>query len=371
MTDNTHSGLAALLEGAVKRGDTHARDELSEMTAADDVVGDRAHETLLAQLLSRTLTGPQVRRGAETLADLEVVRRSRISRQLTEHRTRFEGIRTLTAAIRSTSRAERPVAVTTRVCRDLGFGKSMYSLVEGKAWAPATIAINPDLGGGFDELRRAVNGYVIPRGAAPREEAIVQNRKSVAVDYADTFRDTYQPLVQLSQPHGYIGVPIVAAGRVRAILHADRHDVEVKATDLGLLHSVAQMCALMEEKESIRALIAARNRTIRDEMIALNTALNELEQTEITFTEVQSDADHPSVYDGGGESLSPREYEVFELVASGIATVDIARRLAVSEETVKSHLQRLYRKLGVTSRSEAAATYRKGVVPVRALRDRR
>jgi DNA-binding NarL/FixJ family response regulator len=53
--------------------------------------------------------------------------------------------------------------------------------------------------------------------------------------------------------------------------------------------------------------------------------------------------------------LSTRELEVFRLLAEGLRTVEIARELHLGESTVKLHLSGVYRKLGVTSRTEALA----------------
>jgi DNA-binding NarL/FixJ family response regulator len=57
-------------------------------------------------------------------------------------------------------------------------------------------------------------------------------------------------------------------------------------------------------------------------------------------------------------SLSARELEVLVLVASGDSNSDIARRLHLSETTVKSHLAHIYPKLGVNSRTAAVAAAR-------------
>jgi ATP/maltotriose-dependent transcriptional regulator MalT len=56
--------------------------------------------------------------------------------------------------------------------------------------------------------------------------------------------------------------------------------------------------------------------------------------------------------------LSSRELEVVRLVADGLANRDIARRLFVSEATVKSHLVHVFTKLGVASRTAAVAAAR-------------
>jgi ATP/maltotriose-dependent transcriptional regulator MalT len=59
-----------------------------------------------------------------------------------------------------------------------------------------------------------------------------------------------------------------------------------------------------------------------------------------------------------GETLSPREIEVLRLVAEGASNRTIAERLVLSEETIKSHVARILRKLDVASRTQAAARAR-------------
>lgn len=54
------------------------------------------------------------------------------------------------------------------------------------------------------------------------------------------------------------------------------------------------------------------------------------------------------------EELSAREREVLALIGSGLGNKQIARRLGISEKTVKGHLTRIYRAIGVTDRTQAA-----------------
>ncbi|MEU2337694.1 response regulator transcription factor [Streptomyces sp. NPDC006654] len=56
-----------------------------------------------------------------------------------------------------------------------------------------------------------------------------------------------------------------------------------------------------------------------------------------------------------GTSLTPRETEVLALVARGLSNQAVAGRLHLTEGTVKSHLARVYAKLGVDSRTAAVA----------------
>ncbi|HEX7448319.1 MAG TPA: response regulator transcription factor [Pirellulales bacterium] len=53
-------------------------------------------------------------------------------------------------------------------------------------------------------------------------------------------------------------------------------------------------------------------------------------------------------------ALTPRESEVLSHVAHGLTNKEIARLLGISSETVKEHVQRLLRKIGVRDRTQAA-----------------
>lgn len=58
---------------------------------------------------------------------------------------------------------------------------------------------------------------------------------------------------------------------------------------------------------------------------------------------------------GAARGLTQRESEVLSLLVTGLSNKAIAGRLVLSEETVKSHLRALYRKLEVSDRSAAIA----------------
>lgn len=56
----------------------------------------------------------------------------------------------------------------------------------------------------------------------------------------------------------------------------------------------------------------------------------------------------------GRAALTDREVEVLQLVGQGLANKLIARRLGISERTVKAHLTKIFQSLGVTDRTQAA-----------------
>lgn len=68
---------------------------------------------------------------------------------------------------------------------------------------------------------------------------------------------------------------------------------------------------------------------------------------------------------GPVEPLTPRELEVLRLLAEGLANKAVAARLEVSENTVKFHVNAIFGKLGVQSRTEAVVrATRLGLIPL-------
>ena len=72
-----------------------------------------------------------------------------------------------------------------------------------------------------------------------------------------------------------------------------------------------------------------------------------------TFTALAGEASDEQAR-ARADGLSDREIAILRALASGLTNQAIGRKLWVSEQTIKFHLRNVYRKLGVSSRTEAA-----------------
>lgn len=100
----------------------------------------------------------------------------------------------------------------------------------------------------------------------------------------------------------------------------------------------------LARKSGVQGVV--RKRGSRDDLLA---ALRR-----VTGGETLADADNPPLR-AARPALSPREREVLQLVATGLTNPEISVQLGLGVETVKTHLERAFRKLGVSGRTEATA----------------
>src|SRR5207302_9839421 len=99
------------------------------------------------------------------------------------------------------------------------------------------------------------------------------------------------------------------------------------------------------------ALAAALRSSAAFEVVAVAAAIEDVARgAEVVLV---ARTEHAEELVGAG--LTNREREILGLLAEGLGNKQIAARLGISTHTVKTHLELLFDKLGVSSRAEAVA----------------
>jgi DNA-binding NarL/FixJ family response regulator len=156
----------------------------------------------------------------------------------------------------------------------------------------------------------------------------------------------------------------IEQGRISVVLRAHRPDVAIldvgalaklaDVRELSLSHPSTRLVLIADELSSVECvqLLAfgasaclGRGTQARDVLNAVHLASRGLQLAPRT-----SSAAGP--VSAGGQLLTRRESEVLPLLQRGHTNTQIARELHVGVETVRTHARHIYRKLGVSSRSE-------------------
>ena len=149
----------------------------------------------------------------------------------------------------------------------------------------------------------------------------------------------------------------------------DGSDVLVALREEGLRTNVVFLSAFLDSKTVYDAVAAGANAYLSkeaetDEIVTAILAAARGET--ILGPEVQTGLAEQIRFREENESrprLSEREHEVLGLIAEGLSAPEIGERIHLSTATVKTHLQHLYEKLGVSERAAAVAEgMRRGLV---------
>lgn len=255
--------------------------------------------------------------------------------------------------------------------RCLLFGRVLISKIRGPMWLPQEWHID-DVESESSRLRRFVTGATIPLSRAPLEASIVRRRTGIVVQSPSSDRRTFKALIAVAGSAGYIAAPIMIQGRAVGMVHADRPSDGRTVTfdDLAKLEMMVEHLSIAFETSILCARAAKQRAEIAQMCAKMTVALGNT-----CSPESQSNAEvTPAVgiprpatsmtaqWKVG--ALTPRECEVLAQMATGATNGQIAQSLYISEETVKSHLKAISRKLHTSSRAAAVARYGSAPRPI-------
>jgi DNA-binding CsgD family transcriptional regulator/transcriptional regulator with GAF, ATPase, and Fis domain len=259
---------------------------------------------------------------------------------------------------------ERAPAAIAEAC---GFSRAMISAVRGSRWVPLRLHTRDDLDANAAGFRSYVDdGAEIPLANLLAETMMVRRRTGVLVPTELIQSRAFAPIIEVAQSPAYVAAPIVVEGRAIGFLHADRVGQErvVDEDDRRLIEAFAGEFAVLHQRVWWSERVSERRQRVEAE---LERAVDALRRVESSGPGLSAAADSPPAAWSAPRSADPgrsaarfltgREWDVLALVAEGATNRVIAHRLTLSEDTVKTHLRGVLRKLGVTSRASAVAWY--------------
>jgi DNA-binding CsgD family transcriptional regulator len=250
------------------------------------------------------------------------------------------------------------------LCEACGFTRAMISAVHGSRWVPLVLytqdAIDPEAAA----FRAFVDGDVeIPLATMLAETEMVRRRTAVLIDDALSDRRTFKPIISVAKSVAYVAAPLVVDGRTIGFMHADRVGQARTLGEADRRHIAAFSAelAVLYQHQSWNELLLDRHRRFENAVAVASGSLFPLTTPDRSLGTKIEVVGEPR----GGDTAAPRreallsarEREILELVAEGATNAAIASRLALSEDTVKTHMRGVLRKLRVTSRGAAVARY--------------
>jgi DNA-binding CsgD family transcriptional regulator len=250
------------------------------------------------------------------------------------------------------------------VC-NLGFDRAIVSRVEAGRWVPEAVYVGRDAKWAEEILAIGREANLVLDESLPETEMV---RTGTALLISDVQQRTAvnRAVADASMSRSYVAAPIVAHGAVVGFLHADcyyqRRNLDETDRDIlavfgeGLGYALART-AVLDRLDSVRLDLANLAAGVSTALPAAAWSTAGPAPGDTT-----DDARHGFLTTllaaGRAEAaLTARETEVLRHLADGDTNARIARRLMVSEGTVKTHVKHILRKLGAANRAEAAARW--------------
>jgi DNA-binding CsgD family transcriptional regulator len=240
-------------------------------------------------------------------------------------------------------------------CREIvnrcEFGRVVLSRVDGGAWLPTTAHFADSESSWFAEW---VGTGIALRGDTPETRLLTERRPAAVYDTSSTPVHR-QIIVESGQSSSYVVAPLIASGSVVGFLHADHFPAsrQVDEVDRDVLWAFAEGFTRIHE----RMVLMERVRDQRSQVESvLGSALDRMDRMDPSpGADVLGVGGRMTARPETLADLTTREVEVLHLIVEGATNRAIGSRLVITEDTVKSHVKQILRKLGVANRAQAIA----------------
>ena len=250
----------------------------------------------------------------------------------------------------------------------IGFSRVILSRVQDSRWIPETCVIEGDPEWAAEVIRAGREDEQMLDGMLLETE-MVRRRAPMLVRDVQNDPRTHRPIADVSLSRSYVTAPLMPEGRVIGFIHADcymqrRHVDEFDRDVLWMFAEGAgyafERTVLLERQRALRERITTLTDSIGQAVDAVvdgdvDLARLDRETAAVTRSAVALVVPDSKVLD----VLTRREIEISQLMTDGMTNGEIARRLVISEGTVKTHVSNILRKLRASNRAQAVSTFMK------------
>lgn len=293
------------------------------------------------------------------------LRRSVISGRLTT----LEQIHASLARLRALTTVDELLQhAPEELARCCDFDRTAVSRVRGSVWRAVALWLHP----GHDPCLAADLEAFLTEAWRPLDSGVLETevvRRRTAALVTDTTGHTEGGLMAVSLSTSYVAAPIQATGRVVGFLQADcfTSGRELTTLDRDNISSFADAFGLVFERTALLERLGTQRARIHEAFDAAEHQLSGLGDDSETML-IRRDREAVAIVRTASglrkaavspvdQLLTAREREVVELMVTGARNSQIADELVIAEETVKSHVRAISRKLRASSRADAVARY--------------
>jgi DNA-binding CsgD family transcriptional regulator len=323
--------------------------------------------------VTTVMGGAGARRGAELVALLSEIKQAEETLTLERIRRRdeaYERVREALAQLSGCGSTEELLdRAATAVC-STGYDRAIVSRVDGSSWIPEKVWVGRDRQWAEDILAAGrAHRQTLDRSVVETE--MVRRRIGILVHDVQARDAVHRPIADVSRSQSYAAVPLIRDGGVIGFVHCDcfYQQRDLDEFDRQLLSLFAEGLSQALGRTSVLDQLGS----IRNGFDQLSTALadvggNRMRAAVPVLGGASVGSGSGEVEVEGGEArrerlvgeqyeLTRREIEVLRLMAEGDTNGRIARRLVISEGTVKSHVKQILRKLRAGNRAEAVSRW--------------